>query len=163
MDRRQLIRLSGAVGAVALGAAAAVRGCAKSAPVAGKAPLSNCDVYQGSVAGWNVWTADRRDRDYRAEPAKAIGEVSSNLELVERLLASYRRTFKKAHYGSMWGAIFGQNHLPIHQVFMSGPRRKQSGLRDPPARLHNGMIPRLLTLQKSTRAKRHQVMPKLAR
>src|SRR6185436_5177553 len=127
MDRRELIRLTGAaaVGAAAVGAVAAIRGCAPSASVAGKAPptnvagkapRSNCDVYQGSTAGWNVWTADRRDRDYRAEPGRASGELSSNPELVERLLASYRRTFKKEHYGSMWGTIFEQNHLPLHQV-----------------------------------------------
>ena len=127
LDRRQLIRLTGAVGAVALGAAAAVRGCAKSAPVADKAPLSNCDVYQGSAAGWNVWTADRRDRDYRAEPAKAIGEVSSNFELVERLLASYRRTFKNAHYGSMWGAIFEQNQLSSNATAFTSYRATNDG------------------------------------
>lgn len=140
MDRRQLIRLTGAVGAVALGAAAAVRGCAKSTSVADKAPLSNCDVYRGSVAGWNVWTADRRDRDYRVEPAKAIGELSSNPKLVERLLAAYRRTFKKSHYGSMWGTIFEQNHLPTHQVFMSGTvAEAERILRDPAStQLHNG-------------------------
>jgi hypothetical protein len=107
------------VGAAAVGAAA-VRAYAGSTPIPGKAPLSNCDVYLGSVADWNVWSADRRDRDYRAEPGRAIGELSSNPKLVERLLASYRRTFKKAHYGSMWGTIFEQNHLPIHRVFMGG-------------------------------------------
>ncbi len=143
MDRRELIRLTGAaaVGAAAVGAAAAaVRGCAASAPVAGKAPPSNCDVYQGSAADWNAWAADRRDRDYRAEPARAIGEPSNNLELVERLLASYRRTFKKAHYGSMWGTIFEQNHLPIHQVFMAGTvAEAERILRDPAStELHHG-------------------------
>lgn len=142
MDRRQLIRLTGAaaVGAAAVGAAAAVRGCAASAPVAGKAPPSNCDVYQGSVADWNAWAADRRNRDYRAEPGRAIGEMSSNLELVERLLASYRRTFKKTHYGSMWGTIFEQNHLPIHRVFMAGTvEEAERILRDPAStQLHHG-------------------------
>ena len=89
---------------------------------------------------WNAWTADRRDRDYRAEPARANGELSSNLELVERLLASYRRTFKKAHYGSMWGTIFEQNHLPIHQVFMAGTvAEAERILRDPAnTELHHG-------------------------
>ena len=151
MDRRELIRLTGAaaVGAAAVGAVAAIRGCAQSASVAGKAPptnvagkapRSNCDVYQGSTAGWNVWTADRRDRDYRAEPAKASGELSSNPELVERLLASYRRTFKKEHYGSMWGTIFEQNHLPLHQVFMTGTAAEAERiLRDPAStELHHG-------------------------
>jgi hypothetical protein len=142
MDRRQLIRLTGAaaVGAAAVGAAAAVTGCAPPTPVAGRAPTSNCDVYEGSVANWNVWTADRRDRDYRAEPAKAIGELSSNPKLVERLLAAYRRTFKKEHYGSMWGTIFEQNHLAIHQVFMAGTAAAaEQILRDPAStELHHG-------------------------
>jgi len=146
MDRRQLIRLTGAAaaGAAAVGAAAvgaaAVRGCAASRPVASNTPRSNCDVYQGSTAGWNVWAADRRDRDYRAEPARAIGELLSNPKLVERLLASYRRTFKKAHYGSMWGTIFEQNHLPIHQVFMAGSvAEAERILRDPATtQLHHG-------------------------
>lgn len=144
MDRRQLIRLTGAaaaaVGAAAVGAAAAVRGCAASDPAAGKASPSNCDVYRGSVADWNAWVADRRDRDYRAEPGRAIGEMSSNLELVERLLASYRRTFKKAHYGSMWGTIFERNHLAIHQVFMAGTvEEAERILRDPAeTELHHG-------------------------
>jgi hypothetical protein len=138
MDRRQLISLTGAVGAVAVGAA--VSGCTKSASVAGKALPSNCDVYEGSVAGWNVWTADRRDRDYRAEPARAIGEPSSNLKLVERLLASYRRTFRKEHYGKMWGAVFERNDLQMHQVFMSGTAAEaEQILRDPAStQLHNG-------------------------
>ena len=69
MDRRELIRLTGAAaaGAAAVGVAA-VRGCTKSAPVASNAPRSNCDVYQGSTAGANLWAADRRDRDYRGYP-----------------------------------------------------------------------------------------------
>src|SRR5438105_407592 len=110
MDRRQLIRFTGAAaaGAAAVGATAAFRSCAAPAPVAVKAPPSNCDVYQGSMENWNAWAADRRDRDYRAEPGRAIGEMTSNLKLVERLVASYRRTFKEAHYGGLWRTIFEQ-------------------------------------------------------
>ena len=141
MDRRQLIGLTGAVavGAAAVGVAA-VRGCAPSTRVKSKAPPSNCDVYQGSTADWNLWAADRRDRDYGAEPARAIGELSSNPELVKRLLAAYRRTFRKEHYGSMWGTIFEQNHLPIHQVFMGGTAEEAERiLRDPAStELHHG-------------------------
>ena len=76
----------------------------------------------------------------RAEPARANGELSSNPKLVERLLASYRRTFKKAQYGSMWGTIFEQNHLPIHQVFMAGTvAEAERILRDPVStELHHG-------------------------
>jgi hypothetical protein len=142
MDRRELIRLTGAAaaGAAATGVAAFVRGRTKSAAVASKAPPSNCDVYQGSTAGWNVWTADRRDRDLKAQPARATGELSSNPRLVERLLASYRRTFKKEHYGSMWGTIFEQNHLPIHQLFMTGTAAEAERLLGDPAstQLHTG-------------------------
>jgi hypothetical protein len=142
MDRRQLFRLTGAaaVGAAAVGAAATIRGCTKSAPVARKAPPSGCDVYQGSVADLNAWATDRRDRDYRAEPGRSVGEMSTNPELVKRLLASYRRTFRKEHYGNMWGTIFEQNHLPIHQVFMAGTvDAAERILRDPAStELHHG-------------------------
>lgn len=144
MDRRQLVRLTAvtaaAVGAAAVGAAAAVRGCVASNPAMDRAPRSNCDVYRGGVAGWSAWATDRRDRDYGAEPGRATGEMSNNVALVERLLASYRRTFKKAHYGSMWGTIFERNHLAIHQVFMAGNAEEvERILRDPAStQLHHG-------------------------
>lgn len=159
MDRRQLIRLTGAaaaavggaaVGALAAGAAGAFRCSATPAPVADKAPppkapppkalATNCDVYRATAEDWNPWVADRRERDYRAEPGRAKGELSSNRKLVERLVASYRRTFREAHYGGMWRTIFEQRHLPIHKVFMAGSAEEAERiLRDPASsELHHG-------------------------
>lgn len=159
MDRRQLIRLTGvaaaavggaAVGAVAARAAGAFRCAATPAAVAVQAPpskgvpakplLTNCDVYRATFGDWNPWVSDRRERDYRADPGRANGELSSNPKLVKRLLAAYRRTFKKEHYGGMWRGIFEQRHLPIHQVFMAGAADEAERiLRDPASsELHNG-------------------------
>jgi hypothetical protein len=66
--------------------------------------------------------------------------MSSNSKLVERLLVSYRRTFKKEHYGGLWAPIFERNHLSLHRIFMAGTAAEAERILGDPAstELHQG-------------------------
>ena len=89
----------------------------------------------------DIWQLHRPARDYLATPARTRGEPANDLALVERLVRSYRRFFRRDDYaGGMWTTFFVERHGKLHDVFMKGSAEDAARiLRDPSASdLHYG-------------------------
>lgn len=88
-----------------------------------------------------TWEAHRKPREYLATPGRTKGERAPDVDLVKRLVASYRKSFKKSHYaGGMWTDFFQKRHGEMHKVFMAGQINDSATfLRDPASNdLHYG-------------------------
>jgi hypothetical protein len=114
--------------------------------LASAAAASSAIVAKPSLAAMpfpiDTWEMHRRPRDYEATPGKTAAPAKINdIDLVIRLVRSYRQSFKQSHYaGGMWTDFFMKKHGRAHDIFMSGsPRQAARLLRNPSANyLHYG-------------------------
>jgi hypothetical protein len=76
----------------------------------------------------------RQQRGLRAVTEVTVGASAADRELVERIMAAYRRAVSSFAWdsSSMWTGIFEQHHTEIHQALMAGDVDTVSrALRDP--------------------------------